>query len=383
MKHQKNRTTRLFSRTRTNLLGVSIAVIGMLSLTSLLHFRADNKVETVQATPLPVVATEFAEQEEYQDKASFLGLIQAGRKTDMAFELPGLIVSVRVNEGTEVQAGDVLATLDTASIRARRKATAAELLRVEAELELAKLKEARQEDLRNKGSVSREAHDETRLRATALSAQTEVVQAQLDSIDIELQKTTIRAPYPGVVSDRYIDEGTVVSAGTPLLKLVEAGTREAHIGIAVSQMERLTAGAAYTLRLRDIAHEAVLVAVRPDVDPFTRAVTVVFQLPGETIAFDGEAVTLALPQNIRMTGGWLPISALLEGERGAWTVLKISSEGERKLAVREVVEVLAIQDDRAYVRGTIVDGDKVIANGVHRVTPGTAVVMAQVSSHAG
>ncbi len=42
-------------------------------------------------------------------------------------------------------------------------------------------------------------------------------------------------------------------------------------------------------------------------------------------------------------------------------------------AVREVVEVLHVSGDRAYVRGSINDGDKLIADGVHRIAPGTLV----------
>ena len=71
----------------------------------------------------------------------------------------------------------------------------------------------------------------------------------------------------------------------------------------------------------------------------------------------------------------MPISALLEGERGVWTVLRIEMNGESTVTVREGVEVLDIRGDRAFVRGTLPDGSRVVATGLHRVTPGTPVIV--------
>ena len=96
-------------------------------------------------------------------------------------------------------------------------------------------------------------------------------------------------------------------------------------------------------------------------------------------ALDGEPVTLKLEKSVAMEGGWLPLSALLEGERGAWTVLKIQEKDQQIRTVREVVEVLEVKGNKAYVRGTIIDGDIVVADGIHKATPGAPVVLAQVN----
>jgi hypothetical protein len=92
------------------------------------------------------------------------------------------------------------------------------------------------------------------------------------------------------------------------------------------------------------------------------------------MARDGETVSLILERTVRARGGWVPISALLEGERGAWTVLRISEQGDgAQLALREAVEVLSVDDNRAFVRGSLRDGQSVVADGVHRIAAGTAV----------
>ena len=114
---------------------------------------------------------------------------------------------------------------------------------------------------------------------------------------------------------------------------------------------------------------------RPDVDPITRSTTAVFRVPSQASALDGEPITLELEETMPLAGGWLPISALLEGKRGLWTVLRIDSSDARHTTLREAVEVLDIQRDKAYVRGTLPSGSLVVASGMHRITPGTPIAL--------
>ena len=84
--------------------------------------------------------------------------------------------------------------------------------------------------------------------------------------------------------------------------------------------------------------------------------------------------SLVLEQEVSMRGGWVPMEALKEGQRGAWTVLRLEpGTAGTTMAVREAVEVLDTRGDMAYVRGTLPDGSRLIREGIHRVTPGVNV----------
>ncbi|MEH6570509.1 MAG: efflux RND transporter periplasmic adaptor subunit [Halioglobus sp.] len=367
-------THRLHRSRQSTIIGIALAIGFTTALSAALYARANTPVKN-HTLPLPVAAEEFIEMSGYEHPTSYLGLVQAGRKSDIGFELSGLVANLHVSEGSVVERGEILGELDNEKLQAMHRAAAADLKRVEAELELAKLKEKRHQDLQKTGAVSREAHDESRLRSMALAAQSDVVQAQLEAIEIDLRKTLIRAPYAGMVSEHYIDIGTVVAAGTPILRLVETTSKEAHIGIPVTQSETLSTGEKYRLTIRGELLDARLLALRPDVNSSTRAVTAVFAIPPGVSALDGEPTTMHLTESVAEPGGWLPLSALLEGERGAWIVLKIVASSNGQHTLREAVEVLEVQNDNAFVRGTIANGDIVVANGVHKVTPGAAVVV--------
>jgi len=359
----------------SGVLGVAVAIAIVVGLTVSLHARVALTQTVPEKSPLTVATTTFTLQENYRRTVSYLGLIVAGRKTDLSFEIPGRIATLPVRQGSQVAAGDLIAQLDDAALRARRAATSADLKRAQAELELARLKAKRQKDLRATGAVSKEAFDETRLRASALEAQVEAVTAGLASIDIELEKSRLVTPYAGIVADHYVHEGTVINPGIPVVRLIETAQQEAHIGVSAARAGELVIGKSYPLKLRGENIEAALLSVRPDVDPITRSTTAVFRVPARVSALDGEPITLELDESMPLAGGWLPISALLEGKRGLWTVLRIDSSGAQHTTLREAVEVLDIQRDQAYVRGTLPSGSLVVASGMHRITPGTPVAL--------
>ncbi len=360
-------------RWRTNIVGLAAAVTIVILLTALINFRAALSANPSPRSPLPVATTVFQMQDSYNRTASYLGVVVAGRKADLGFEIPGLIVTPPPRPGTPVKQGDILAKLDDTALHARRRATAADLQQVRVELDLGQLKARRQADLIKTGAVSKDAYDETRLRALALQSRVDAESARLASLDIELEKSQLIAPYDGIVADRYVQQGAIVNPGVPVLKILETAAQESLIGVSAERAAALQPGRAYSLKLRDRTFQATLLSVRPDVDRYTRTATAVFALPPEIESLDGEAVTLKMQERIIETGGWLPIAALLEGSRGVWTVLRLEPEGEHLRTVSEAVEVLEVKGDRAFVRGTLESGVSVVASGMHRISPGALV----------
>ena len=82
-----------------------------------------------------------------------------------------------------------------------------------------------------------------------------------------------------------------------------------------------------------------------------------------------------MSQTIEQHGYAVPLTALQDGVRGLWTVLTLSAtgRGETYTVGKEAVEVLHLEGEQAFVRGTI-DGDAMIVReGTHRVVPGDRV----------
>ena len=133
-------------------------------------------------------------------------------------------------------------------------------------------------------------------------------------------------------------------------------------------------GDSYTLFVEGKAISAKLRSVGADIDPQTLTVLAVLTLPKEQSVRVGQTVALEIEERVSETGGWLPITALLEGDKGLWTVL-VTKEGEAGeiITARESVEVVYSEGERVFVRGTVADGTNVVASGMHRLSPGSPV----------
>ena len=356
-----------------SLWAIALAVGLTLGATALIK---GNKVTTtsVERAPMPVAATLYQQQPAFTRGANYLGVIRAGSDSVVGFEVAGVLISLAATEGMRVSAGDVLAQLGTDRRQARLDAAAATYNRVAAERAQAEARAERIAQLVKDGSASEQDYDDARFSAQALAAAESTAAAQRQSAQLELEKSTLRAPYEAVVAERLVQTGAVVAPGTPVLRLVTATGREAHVGVPADVARRLAVGTTYSLALQGEQVTAELRSIRDDLDPTTLTVGAVFDLPANTAVAVGESAVLQIAETVDTAGGWLPISALLEAPRGLWDVLTITPDAAGKQrAQRESVEILYTRGNKVFVRGTLANGVAVVASGLQRISPGDLV----------
>ena len=109
------------------------------------------------------------------------------------------------------------------------------------------------------------------------------------------------------------------------------------------------------------------------VNPSTRTQTVIYQVNAPITVSPGELAKLQLKHILEARGFWMPTEALAESQRGLWSAYALKQEGQAFVLERRPVELLHIETDRAFVRGTLEDGDVVVASGLHRLVPGQLV----------
>jgi RND family efflux transporter MFP subunit len=244
--------------------------------------------------------------------------------------------------------------------------------RLATDVELARLTRDRQEAL-SAAAASAQRRDEARLALAAAEAALAEADARLAAITIELEKSELRAPFAGRIAARRADEGAMLAAGAPVVEVLETGRPRARIGIAPEVAAGLVPGAEYALEIDGRERPARLAALRPDLDPASRTVTALFDLDGGGGVPFGATAVFAAETFHAAEGAWLPLSALVDGGRGTWVVYTLAEDGDAERIAREAVEVLSVQGDRAYVRGALPEGVRVVRDGTHRVRPGQAV----------
>lgn len=342
-------------------------------------------------TALPVETLRIRLQDSYQARTLFTGRVQARRESALGFETAGRLAEVRVREGDRVETGDLLATLDTERLLARRAEQVAALAEAEARLALASATLERLRGVVESGGVSRQGLDEAREGRRTASAAVELARQRVAGIDVELAKSRLLAPFDGTLVERMADEGRVMATGEPVLRLLEAAPPEIRVGVAGDAVDRLEPGAVYALEHAGSTLAARLRTVLPLRSLRTRTVDALFDpVDADVELRPGDLVGLPLSVAVAAPGFWLPLSALAEGERGLWSLYVAVPDDAVPAGLvashrisRHGVELVHQESGRVFVRGLVQPGAEVVASGLHRVVPGQWVLVSAAAGRPG
>lgn len=311
---------------------------------------------------------------------AFSGIVSARRTSQLGFSGSGRVTRIRADVGDAVNAGEVLAQLDTRDLRASLAAAEATIAEAEANYALADNTVERQRTLFERGHVAQQRVDEAEAQAGASQARIEAAKARADALRVAIDLSTIRAPYAGTITVRMMDEGAIATPGMAMLEIVEAGQLEARIGVPSTVAANMDIGEVYTLTSDRGPVEAKLRAKTGVIDQSLRTMSTVFDIVDASAVDAGAVVRLAMPREIAERGFWAPVSALAESSRGLWSMYVAEPVGTGYEARPRLVEVVHSDGDRVFVRGTLNDGERYIAGGIARLVPGQRVEPRLVSS---
>lgn len=335
------------------------------------------------ARPLAVATRPAALEAGYDRGRRFVGRVEFAQASAVSFELGGKVAEVRVEEGDRVEAGQVLATLDTARLEAQRAELVAARREARAEAELARIRDRRARELLREDVISPQQADDARLAAAARAAAVARVAAAIERVDVDLAKAALRAPFAGEVSVRHVDAGVVVETGQPVLRVLETARPEVRVGVTRDVAAGLRDGATLAVRIHGEVHTGRVLAVLRERGRDTRTVPVRLEIEERSGALrEGDLAELVSSTPVQASGFWLPRAALTEGARGLWVVYVAAPEADGDLGrlERRSVEVLHESGDRVFVRGAVRAGEPVVQAGVHRLVPGQHVQLAPVSA---
>lgn len=370
--------SRLMTATRTVIAtGIALGIAAGLVWvgTGEIAARAERLPSDTVPDPLPVATVPLLQTDAYTVSSRYSGRVESRQAVDLGFEDGGTLALVDFDEGDRLAADAVIARLDTRTLEAQRAAELARRDAVRAEADLAQLTADRQRALLDRDHVSRQRYDEARLAVARLEAEVRAAEAAIATIDVQIDKAVLRAPFDAVVGDRLVDPGTRVAGGAPVVTLYEDAPLQFRAGLPEDLAQTLAPGAAVEIRVGADTHAATVARVRPDVDPATRTRAVIFDLtPGARVA-EGALGAITLDRQIATAGAWVPASALAEGVRGLWTLFVVEETDAGPQARREAVELIHAEADRAYVRGQFAaSAAAVVSEGPHRLSDGQPVL---------
>ena len=299
-----------------------------------------------------VDVVEIAMTQDAFEATKFLGTLKPSRSIPLAFTQGGRIANITAVSGQQVAEGQVLVTTDVAELTSQ-KLTAQDAL-----------KQARQQFEVNQSSV------ELRNRINELIR-------QLENINREIEKATIKAPFAGTVVGRNIAVGQVVSAGMAVLDLVDEKSFTIEAKVATRVANGMVRGAEVWVLIDGQPFRAKIAAVLPTAKGATRTRMVTLNLIDDQSVENlnsGDTVELRYWTQTGTSGFWLPYSALQQQTTGLWSAMIVEGQGDALIASVRTLEVIQLQDQLALVQGSLKQGDRLIINGLNRIVPGQKIV---------
>ena len=290
----------------------------------------------------------------YKITREFPGKLLPAQQSNLAFEIPGKINVINVDIGDAVKKGQILAELDN------REATA-QLKQAKAKYDLALQILNRYKDLRSEGHISIQDLDNA-------NSEELIAKSQLEFYKVKLEQTKLIAPFDGVIQNRYLDTGSVINGGIPIVEILGSKNVEAHISIPLKFIDKLNIGNSYDFKIGNKRPKGVLARLAPMTPGGSDNRLAIFKF--DTFFDPGSIAELKLSLNIKGRGTWVPIKSLSQSEQGIWAIYTIN---DKKVVVRDLVEILYFEGEYAFVNGTLNDGDLVILGGAQKIIEGKSL----------
>lgn len=288
------------------------------------------------------------------------GVVEAVHSATLSAQTSGRVLELPFDVNDYVKAGDVVVRFtdveqQSAQRQARAALAAAQAAASEAESEFKRVSEIYERRL-----VSRAQLDQATARRDATRAQLESAQAAVKAASETLDYTVVRAPYSGIVTQRFVEIGETVRPGQPLVAGLSLDRLRLQVRVPQSDVEAIRGNGRAILLLEDGRRiEAEKVTVFPYADPATHSFSVRVDLPeAETGLSPGMAAKVAfvVGEDARLL---LPASSLVK--RSEVTAAYVV--GETGLALRQLRLGHRI-GDRIEVLSGLSAGEQVAADPV-------------------
>lgn len=316
---------------------------------------AYERVINVEVRPL--------ERTAFVERIRLTGTAEANQDVTVAAEESGRIAEILVEKGARVRRGAPLLRIDDSILRAQ--------------VEQARARAALAEEVwQRRQRLYEEEQVGTGLAYLEARATAEETAANLEALEERLARTTIRAPFDGVLEDRMVERGELVSPGTPVARVVELARIQVTAGVPERYAPDVTMGSRGTVSfpvLPDRTFEAEITYVGSTVNAQNRTFTVEFTLENPNRVVKPEMVAnVSLVRQSRADVLVVPQEALVRTEAG-FRAFVVDASADPTVARARSVELGPAQENTVVVEEGLTAGELLVVVGQQQVAEGDRV----------
>lgn len=284
----------------------------------------------------------------FSDNLSLSGSIDANEQVEIRSEVSGIVESINFDEGTVVAKGQQLFKINDLELRAQ-------LSQAKTKQTLASENERRARLLLQKEAISQEEYD-------IASADFRSAQAQTQLIQVQIAKTSVKAPFSGKIGLRSISKGTYVTPTTVIANLVNTSQVKITFSIPekyATQM-KINTMLSFTIAGSKEQFLAKIYAIEPEIEVATRTLKMraIAQNPNGKL-IPGTFANVALPLEKINDALLVPTEALIPVQNGKKVFVSVNGKAKEVM-----VETGARTDKDVLVLTGLKPGDTVLTSGV-------------------
>lgn len=322
--------------------------------------------EFMDNMPVPpkAITTADAHTALWQDAVESVGTLAAIRGAELATEVPGTIEEIFFDNGSEVEAGDVILTLSSAPDRAELKA-------LEAAAELAAIELRRANSLVESRNISKSELDQR-------TSQVDQARARVEAQKARIEQKTLRAPYSGRLGIRRFNVGDYVQAGDTIIELQSLDNLYANFTLPEQYSGQISTGMTAEARLQALGgalFEGRVTAIAPVIDPDTRNFAVQATLTNrDDLLKPGMFASMTLPIGLEVEQVIVPRTAVAYRPYG--NSVYVVEEGDDGLRVTQRFVTLGqVRGDLVAILEGLDPGETVATSGLLKLDSGSVVTV--------
>jgi membrane fusion protein (multidrug efflux system) len=346
------------------------SAVALLASTLVLACGGGEEAAEVGGRPVTLVAVQSVD---LADRIEATGELLAEEDARIAAEVGGRVTEILVDEGAAAEAGQAILAIDPERRRLERDAARARLQEARAAFQNQESETARVEELHRRGVASETQLDGARTALSLARSRLEGAEADFGVAERALRDATVRAPFAGMVSERFVGRGEYVTQGQALFHLVALDPISVEFHLPEVDSGRVQTGQQVDVRVDSHPGEvfqARVSVVAPTIDPRTRTLRVKARLDNaESRLKPGLFARVDLGVATRPGVRLVPEEAILRRADGA-VVFRLGAENR--------VERLLVQT--GVTRGGVVEvvrglepGDMIVSRGHATLVDGEVV----------
>jgi membrane fusion protein, multidrug efflux system len=331
--------------------------------------------------PRPALVTIVGKTAAINDMV-LVGEVKSRYESNQGFRIKGKIIERKVDVGSFVKKGQVMARLDAADTNLNAAAASADVQAAEANYALAKADVERQRTLFNKKFISQAALDTREAELKTSAAKLQQVKAQAVVSGNQSRYTALVADRDGVVTQIKAEPGQVVDAGEMVAQIVDTKQIEVLVAVPESRMANLKVGDNVTIKLWADREKTYAGKVR-EIAPAASSTTRAFDVRVAIIDVD-EAVKLGMTAGVQFVQNEsnviiVPTSALtlINGKDAVWVIDKKGIANPREVTAGQYTE------NGVLITNGLQAGEMVAIAGVHILIKGQKVKPQLLETKAG